>query len=137
MKRKRLLIITIFSFGLALYTGLWIAHGQQTAPADNKGLTIKQLAVVDLGPEIEGMAGRQLRMRMLTLEPGGVVGLHSHKDRPGTAYVLQGKVIEHRGEVTKEYGAGDSWFENKETLHWVENKGTTPAVLIVADVFKQ
>ena len=37
-----------------------------------------------LGAEIEGMAGRDLRMRMVTIEPGGVFGaLQDRKDRPG------------------------------------------------------
>ena len=43
---------------------------EQVAP-ETKGVTVKLLATVDLGPEIEGMAGRQLRMRMVTIEPGG------------------------------------------------------------------
>ena len=31
-----------------------------------------------------GAAGRQLRMRMVTIDPGGVFGpIHDHKDRPG------------------------------------------------------
>ena len=33
---------------------------QQAAP-ETKGVTVELLATVDLGPEIEGMAGRQLR----------------------------------------------------------------------------
>ncbi len=113
------------------------AIGQQAAPTENKGVTVKQLSSVDLGPEIEGMNGRQLRMRMITVEPGGILGVHSHKDRPGTAYVLQGKIIEHRGEMAKEYGIGDTWSEGKETVHWLENKGMTPAILIATDIFKQ
>ena len=36
---------------------------------ETKGVAVKLLATVDLGPEIEGMAGRQLRMRMVTIEP--------------------------------------------------------------------
>ena len=40
---------------------------EQAAP-ESKGVTVKQLASIDLGPEIEGMAGRQLRMRIVTLE---------------------------------------------------------------------
>ncbi len=44
-----------------------------TAP-QTKGVTVQVLSTVDLGPEIEGMAGRQLRMRMVTFEPGGVFG---------------------------------------------------------------
>jgi hypothetical protein len=63
---------------------------EQAAP-EAKGVTVELLAAVDLGPEIEGMAGRQLRMRMVTIEPGGVFGpIHDHKDRPGTVYILQG-----------------------------------------------
>ena len=42
---------------------------EQVAP-ETKGVSVKLLATVDLGPEIEGMAGRQLRMRMVTIEPG-------------------------------------------------------------------
>ncbi len=33
---------------------------------ETKGVTVKVLATVDLGLEIEGMAGRQFRMRMVT-----------------------------------------------------------------------
>ena len=40
---------------------------EQAAP-DTNGVGVEFLASVDLGPEIEGMAGRQLRMRMVTIE---------------------------------------------------------------------
>jgi len=53
---------------------------EQAAPP-TQGVAAKLLATVDLGPEIEGMAGRQLRMRMVTIEPGGYFGpVHDHKD---------------------------------------------------------
>jgi quercetin dioxygenase-like cupin family protein len=65
---------------------------EQAAP-ETKGVAVESLATVDLGPEIEGMAGRQLRMRMVTIEPGGVFGpIHDHKDRPGIVYILQGTI---------------------------------------------
>ena len=52
---------------------------EEAAPA-TKGVTVKLLSALDLGPEIEGMAGRQLRMRMVTIEPGGVFGpIHDHR----------------------------------------------------------
>ena len=64
------------------------------------GVTAEVLATVDLGPEIEGMAGRQLRMRMVTIEPGGVFGpMHDHNDRPGIVYILQGTITDHRTGV--------------------------------------
>jgi len=110
---------------------------EQTAH-ETKGITVKQLAALDLGPEIEGMAGRQLRMRMVTFEPGAVFGpTHDHKDRPGMVYILQGTITDHRDGLAKEYGPGAGWPEDKNTTHWLENKGTTVAVEISVDIFKQ
>ena len=31
---------------------------------------------------------------------------------------------------------GAAWSEGKDVTHWAENKGTTPAVIVVADIFK-
>src|SRR5438128_377405 len=115
---------------LALVVSLQSGMAQQAGPTENKGLTVKLLAAVDLGPQFEAMAGRQLRMRMVTLEPGGVLAVHDHKDRPNTDYVLQGAIVDHRGSEAKEYRAGTAFYEDKDTVHWVENKGTTPAVII-------
>jgi quercetin dioxygenase-like cupin family protein len=131
------LIIVAWFLGFALATGPGTATAQQAAPTENKGVTITLLTAVDLGPEIPGMQSRQLRLRIITLEPGGVIGIHSHKDRPGAAYVLKGTVMEHRGDVAKEYRAGDSWAEDRNVAHWLENKGTSPAVLIATDILKQ
>jgi quercetin dioxygenase-like cupin family protein len=109
---------------------------KQAAP-ETKGVTVELLAVLDLGPEIEGMSGRQLRMRMVTIEPGGVFGpLHDHKDRPGMVYILQGTITDHREGVTTEYGPGVGWPEDRNTLHWLENRGTTPAVEISVDIVR-
>src|SRR6185437_14297800 len=66
------------------------AASAEDAPKGNKGFTASKTTVVDLGAEIEGMAGRQLRMRVLTIEPGGYIGIHSHKDRPAVVYFMQG-----------------------------------------------
>jgi len=110
---------------------------EQKAP-ETKGVTVKLLATVDLGPEIEGMAGRQFRMRMVTIEPGGVIGpIHNHKDRPGLVYILQGTITDHRNGAAKEYGPGVGWPEDKNTTHWLENKGTITAVEISVDIFNQ
>ena len=81
-------------------------NNEQVAP-ETKGVTVTLLGTVDLGPEIEGMAGRQLRMRMVAIEPGGVFGpMHDHNDRPGIVYILQGTITDHRNEVSTDYGPG-------------------------------
>ncbi|MGE5156230.1 MAG: cupin domain-containing protein [Betaproteobacteria bacterium] len=111
--------------------------GDEQAAPEAHGVTVQLLATLDLGPELAGMAGRQLRMRMVTIEPGGVFGpVHDHDDRPGMVYVLQGTITDHRDGVTKEYGPGVGWPEDRNTRHWLENKGTTPAVEISIDIVR-
>ena len=108
----------------------------QVAP-ESTGVEVELLAMVDLGPEIEGMDGRQLRMRMVTIGPGGVLGpVHDHQGRPGTVYVLQGTITDHRGGIATDYGPGVGWPEDHNTVHWLENRGTVPAVEISVDVVK-
>lgn len=111
--------------------------GDEVVPA-SKGVRVEQLATVDLAGEIEGMEGRQLRMRMVTIEPGGVFGpLHDHQDRPGTVYILRGTITDHRDGVATEYGPGVGWPEDRNTLHWLENRGTVPAVEISVDIVRK
>jgi quercetin dioxygenase-like cupin family protein len=110
----------------------------EQAARETKGVTVQLLKTVDLGLEIEGMAGRQLRMRMVTIEPGGVIGpIHDHIDRPGVVYILQGTITDHRDGVDTEYGPGVGWPEDRNTLHWVENRGTIPAVEISIDIVRE
>lgn len=105
---------------------------------ETRGVTSRQLAAIDLGPEIEGMAGRQLRLRLFTLEPGAVLGpLHDHRGRPGVVYILEGTITDHRDGVATEYGPGVGWPEDRNTMHWLENRGTTPAVEVSIDIFTQ
>jgi quercetin dioxygenase-like cupin family protein len=109
----------------------------EVAP-ETKGVAVKVLATVDLAHEIEGMAGRQLRMRMVTIEPGGVFGpIHDHEGRPGTVYILQGTITDHRDGVATSYGPGVGWPEDRNTTHWLENRGTTTAVEISVDIVGQ
>jgi quercetin dioxygenase-like cupin family protein len=107
---------------------------EQVAP-ETRGVAVELLATVDLGPEIQGMEGRELRMRMVTIEPGGVFGpVHDHKGRPGTVYVLQGTITDHRDGTAVDYGPGVGWPEDRNTVHWLENRGTVPAVEVSVDV---
>lgn len=107
------------------------------AVPETQGVTTEVLATVDLGPEIEGMAGRELRMRLVTMAPGAVYGpLHDHVDRPGLVYILEGTITDHRNGVSTEYGPGAGWPEDRNTLHWLENRGTVPAVEVSVDIVR-
>jgi quercetin dioxygenase-like cupin family protein len=110
---------------------------EQSIP-ESRGVTVELLGTVELADEIEGMAGRQLRMRKVTMEPGAVFGpIHDHVGRPGTVYILQGTITDHRDGVETDYGPGLGWPEDRNTLHWLENRGTVPAVEISVDIVLQ
>lgn len=105
---------------------------------ETTGVAVQVLATLDLGVEIEGMDGRQLRMRMVTIEPGGVFGpVHDHAGRPGVVYVLQGTITDHQDGVATDYGPGVGWPEDRNTSHWLENRGTVPAIEISIDIVGQ
>ena len=100
-----------------------------------RGVAVEELAAIDLGPEIEGLDGRRLRMRLVTIEPGGVFGpIHDHVGRPGTVYVVQGTITDHRDGVETDYGPGPGWPEDRNTTHWLENRGAISAVEISVDI---
>ena len=110
----------------------------QHAAPETRGVTADVLGTVDLGPEIEGMEGRHLRMRMFTFEPGAVFGpVHDHRGRPGIVYILQGTITDHRDGVATDYGPGVGWPEDRNTEHWLENRGTATAVEISVDLITQ
>ena len=129
-------ITSLVGLAIALSFGSYVASAQDTVPKDNKGFKTAKAQVVDLGPEIDGMSGRELRMRVLTIEPGGHIGLHSHKDRPAVVYFLQGTdtVLSADG-TSKTFHAGDKSSATKDTTHWHRNDGKDDVVLIAVDVF--
>jgi quercetin dioxygenase-like cupin family protein len=135
---RRLLVLGSWIAGGALAVALWPAESQQAAPTENKGVKIDQFATIDLGPEIDGMQGRELRLRRVTIEPGGIIGEHSHKDRPAVARIVQGTLTEHRaGGYVKDHPEGNNISVGKDVTHWEENKGSKPTVLIVGDIAKK
>lgn len=113
-----------------------MAGKAEDAPKGNKGFTASKTTVVELGPEIEGMAGRQLRMRLLTIEPGGYIGIHSHKDRPAVVYDIQGSDEVGLADGNKKMmHPGDTSATPGSTTHYHRNVGNDNVVLIAVDVF--
>ena len=135
MIRKRVAIAVASAMGMAFAVG--VAVGQSTPPTENKGVTVSAPTFIDLSNEIDSVAGRQLRLRVVTIEPGGVVALHSHNGRPAVAFALQGTLTEHleNGDV-HDHPQGESWTEDRNTNHWAENKGGQPVKVIAVDVYK-
>ena len=106
-----------------------------TAP---KAVTDDVLGSIDLGKEI-GVNGRDLRLRKLVVQPGGVVPFHSHDGRPALILTVSGEITEHRTTcaVPIVHRAGELSRETNEVGHYWVNHGKVPAVLYSADVKAQ
>jgi quercetin dioxygenase-like cupin family protein len=128
-------LITTMWVSAALLAALTAVQAQ--APEQRKGPTAKPLLNLDLAPEIDSVQGRVLRMQLTTYEPGAGNQPHSHKNRAEVVYILSGKIIDHRGDAAREYGPGDSFTAGRDTVHWMENKGTVPAVMLISGIAKK
>lgn len=108
----------------------------ENAPTMPKGVTDTVIGAVDLGSEI-GVDGRQLRTRRLVVQPGGIVPMHSHKDRPALIYTLSGTITEYSSacSVPINHKAGDISREADGLSHYWVNRGKVPTVLLSSDVF--
>ena len=134
MDRK--LIAAAVVSGLAVAFGAGVAVGQN-APTDNKGVSVSAPTFVELANEVDGVAGRQLRLRTVTIEAGGVVAMHSHKGRPAVAIAQGGTLTEHLEDGSvHDHPQGEAWTEANGISHWAENKNSGPIKVVACDIFK-
>ena len=98
--------------------------GAATAPV---GVMENELAAID---------PRRLRFRHMEIQPGGIVPLHSHADRPALIMVNAGEIYENSSKclVPILHHAGDISREYLGTQHWWKNEGKTTVVLTIADI---
>jgi quercetin dioxygenase-like cupin family protein len=100
-----------------------------------KAVTDDVLGAIDLGKEIN-VDGRELRLRKLVVQPGGVVPFHSHAGRPALILTASGEISEYRTScaVPITHRAGELSREADGIGHYWVNNGSVPAVLYSADV---
>ena len=105
-------------------------------PMEPAKVTDTVIASIDLAKGYN-IPGKQLRMRKLVVQPGGIVPWHAHNDRHANIYVISGEVQEYRSTcaVPITHKAGEVVAEAGALSHWWKNTSKKPAVLISADVF--
>ena len=114
--------------------------GVVVAPTSNAGvLAVRSLGSQPLGGDFSALKGRVLRLREITIAPGGHIGLHRHDSRPWVAYLLEGRLTERRGPsyspvVLK---AGEAAFETTGVSHWWRNETSQPARALVVDIVEE
>ena len=122
-------LMLVFASGYAL--------AQRQPPTQTVGQSELLLRSLDLTNELQSAAGRPMRMRKITLQPGGVLALHNHVDRPAITYLLQGQMTYHQdGKPDLVANPGDGFAEGRATTHWAESTGNVPAVWIAVDIPK-
>jgi quercetin dioxygenase-like cupin family protein len=123
--------------GAAVIAALFASSGRSHAQSP-QGFDIKVLGSIDLGPEIQGMADRTLRMSYVTVAPGGSLASHSHDGRPEIIYVLQGVLTEQRNDAAPvDHKAGDVLIMKTGVTHALSNRSTEPAIYIATPVVKK
>ena len=107
--------------------------GAATAPV---GVMEMELAAIDLAKESVKLPERRLRYRHMEIQPGGVVPLHSHADRPALIMVNQGQIFEYSSQcmVPIVHKAGEIAREANGLMHWWKNDGNVVVVLTIADI---
>jgi quercetin dioxygenase-like cupin family protein len=129
----------VFAAGLvSMLVGVALVQQSRSPPAESKGFRTEVLATLDLADEIEGMSGRQLRMRRITVEPGGQFAVHDHRNRPGLFYIQDGTITEYpEGAEAREHSAGQAVAVGLRTRHWEDNRGTNSVIVIAVDIVKK
>lgn len=120
------------------------AHEYQTAQSlgmdgptkTEKVGPVTLLGAISLADDFPQMVGRDLRARVIVVQPGGVVAVHQHEQRPGVAYIIEGEITEHRSDESEPVlrRAGDAAFEKSGISHWWQNHSDTPTTALVVDI---
>jgi quercetin dioxygenase-like cupin family protein len=107
--------------------------GAATAPV---GVVDTELASIDLANENVKLDQRRLRLRHMTIMPGGIVPLHSHEDRPALIMVNSGEIYEYSSKcaVPILHKAGETAREFMGTKHWWKNTGSVMVDLTIGDI---
>jgi quercetin dioxygenase-like cupin family protein len=113
-------------------------QGQKAGATMPKDVTDMVLGSIALADEPVAIEGRQLRMRRLEIQPGGMVPWHSHEDRPAIIYVVQGQVTEYSSECAAPilHMVGEVSVETHGVAHWWKNTGSETVILISADLLR-
>lgn len=113
---------------------------QLHGPTKTQGIgSVKLLGMVSLDKDFAALKDRKLRARELVINPGGIVAVHQHEQRPGVAYILEGEIIEHRNDESEPVvrTTGAVAFEQSGVAHWWENKSDNIVRALVVDIVKE
>ena len=129
-------ILTSSVIIIASTLGLRAAIAHQGPAENNNGLKAGELGSIELNPEINSVQAHKLRLKLLTLEPGGSIELHS-QDRPAILHVIKGTLTSRlQGKPEMVLRAGVGLAQGKGSDCWIQNTGTEPVEFIWLPVYE-
>ncbi len=134
---------------LLIYTGILsaglvigFAQGQTSRqpPAEHEGVSVVSLGKLkESSLKIQiGLNGYEMKLREVTVAPGGAIKEHSHANRPGLVQTISGSWTEVRSGKETDFPASKkvALIEDENTVHWLYNDGDVPAVAVVCGLSK-
>lgn len=112
-------------------------HLHAKGPVENRGIkSVTKLGELDLQKEFPSIGERVMRAREIVIEPGGIVSVHQHDQRPGVAYIIEGEIYENRSDSDEPIlrKSGETSFEYSGVIHWWENRSDKPVRALVVDI---
>lgn len=108
------------------------ANAHTNGEPETVGLVGENIGIVPLASD----PTRVVRLRRLTIAPGGAIGWHDHSAVQGMALMVSGEMVETRNSCLDRmtYRAGDVAREDAGTAHSWRNESDKPAVVLVAHV---
>jgi quercetin dioxygenase-like cupin family protein len=114
-----------------------IAEYLAEGPTEDVFVTSQDQGKISI-PDIDLPAGatpiteRSMRLRHLTVLPGGVIALHSHHNRPAILHVMQGEMLEYSSsqDAPRHLKAGDTITEFNDVTQWAKNSSETETLII-------
>ncbi len=140
-KTTKAILLGVALFVAGMFAGdldISIGNAQEAYPTEHKGISVSKLGVVaeESMTRQTGIKGYFLRLRIITLEPGGQIARHDHTTRPGLVYTMEGSWTEGRPEGERKYTAGEeiALVEDAETEHWFYNRNEKPVKALTCDL---
>jgi quercetin dioxygenase-like cupin family protein len=124
--------LTLAAVSAAGLSRLLPAMTQHNTPSGGDSIAVKRL----LEETVPDIGGKEVRMVLLTLAPGGTSRPHRHTG-PVFAYVLEGSIQNQVDpEPIKTYHAGDIFYEPTMHVHRALNNlsKTKPAKILVFEI---
>lgn len=130
MKRVRIAVALGGCALLSMTFGYLFAQTQKPAVRET------ELASIDLGEHFDALRGRRMRMNRAIIDPGASGSVHSHLGRPEIVHVLKGVLVEHQGDTSREYHAGETFVSNADMSvpHRIENRSNEPTEVLLVEI---